>query len=165
MQNTYSGEDKLKIMKGTLKEFLTNFLGTTIPLLLVSIFALFSPNQLEELRKPLIRGELFLYSTSFWVYIGFMLNEKLQEKNFVDSITGALYWFPIVVGGGCYLIIYLVPTISFQIILGVSMGWFTLATVFLFNSIKKMNEYAYKSKINPKASEQENINAIMEDLE
>ncbi len=148
----------------TWKEFLVNLLGTTVPFLIILAFIVISGSW-GELIKPFGQGDFLLYATSFWVYSGYLIREKFSEKDGFSEIFDSISWFPILLSGVFYLVLFLYPKTSWVMGLFVSLFTFIPSAVFLFRNISKINKQKYREQINAKEVEQETINSMMEDLE
>lgn len=148
----------------TWKEFLANFLGTTVPFIIIFAVILVMRSW-GDLRKPLEQGDFLLYATSFWVYSEYLVSEKISEENGLIAVFGAISWLPILITGVFYLVLFLNPSTSLRTALILSLITFIPSTVFLFRNILKINIQKCKEIVDPKKIEQESINAMLEDLE
>lgn len=157
-------ENKRLATVKTWKEFLANFFGTTVPFLIV--FAVITVmGSWEELKKPLAQGDFLLYATSFWVYSGYLVSEKISDEDGLIAVFGAVSWLPILLTGIFYLVLFLNPSTSWVTGLILSILTFIPSTILLFQNISKINFQKYKGSVDTKEIEQESISSMMEVLE
>ena len=89
----------------TLQAFLYNFIGTTLPFLIL-LFILPIKNGLPSIIEPIQKGDWFLYSAGVWSTCLFMSFENKNKGSKLDSIFGTVSWFCIAISACAYVYIF-----------------------------------------------------------